>query len=596
MLLVLTGQTIADYGNPERRETLAGATVVFYAADKAAARTRWGIYPLSADSPPGREIGRAVVAADGSYEVRLRATADVILVAIEVSRFTYAPDTGKKVFGLLGPARPVLRKIDGEKESTIAAFNITMDPKAYGSLLEALDLWLVAGRVVAAGTSAGVNGVHVTAFDRDISQDDTLGGAATDATGSFEIFFPGDQFRQVPALPPPFNQIGLVELIGGPDLFFHVDAGTASLLEESPSMGRASGRENVPNISFTLLSVNLTTQLGATEQTGVTSWSHVGNIELIDIDAFGLTSSGQRAFFGSIELRGPVFRRSPLNGEPLRYRFLAKELSPATTAATQAMPPPTPIGSVDPNPPAPVGWTVLTGAAIAPSPYARIQTVTYAGGNYQVAYEDLIPAPNSNGWIEVDQRVLASNQYYIPSNVMIHLDTSKLVPEVAPTIAAPRKFALVLQVQTASSSFQQVSPNAPPASPFATALQMCNNGVYGKISIPQQTSACSPITMTAGTINISAKFEVSHPYLGGYRVVVQKWNGQHAEEMEEGSYTDPLNGSFWSGPTSQPVTATRNGYEVEPCSYEVRLIASPRLTNGITDMVHIEPFAAFCVR
>jgi len=584
MSIILTGTTIAEYGNPERRETLAGATLVFYAADKAAARTRWGFYPISDGSTPGREIGRALVAADGSYEVRLSATADVVLAAIEVSRFTYAPDTGKKAFGLLGPVRPVLRNTDSKSEIPVATFNVTMAPDAYSALLGLLDLWLVAGRVVASASTAGVQGVQVTAFDRDITQDDTLGNAPTDGTGSFEIFFPGDQFRQVPALPPPFNTIGLVELIGGPDLFFRVDAGAVALLNESASMGRTAGRENVPNVSFTVLSVQVGT--GPTPESGVTFWDAVGNIPLTAIDGYGLTTSGMKAFFGSIDLKGDVYRKS-LNGEAIRYRFLVQEMSAATSSGTPAMPPAPPSGSVDADPPPPAGWQAVT-TAINPAPYAAIVTTVFTGTSYSITSEPLLPEATANGWITVDQRALAANQQYSPKNLLIQLDTSKLVPPVVATAAVPRKFALVLEVQTASQSFHQ-SP--------VIVLQVCNNPVYGKIAIPQQTTGCSPITETsAGTIDISARFEVSHPYLASYQVVVQRWDGVNQASMASESNTTQSSPRFWSGPTSQPVTVTKNGYVVEPCSYEVRLYASARLTNGVTDYSGIQPNAAFCVR
>lgn len=47
MSIIVSGRTSAAYGNPHRRQTLAGATLYFYAAsaDDEVGRLRWGFHP-----------------------------------------------------------------------------------------------------------------------------------------------------------------------------------------------------------------------------------------------------------------------------------------------------------------------------------------------------------------------------------------------------------------------------------------------------------------------------------------------------------------------------------------------------------------------
>src|SRR5262249_31720935 len=151
---------------------------------------------------------------------------------------------------------------------------------AYCAILAGLDLWLVAGRVTDCGkdTQVPLIGGSVTAFDRDLVQDDNLGTQYTDSTGSFELFFPGSPLPAIPAPPPPFDAISPFELIGGPDIYFKVMLNGLLLLDEPPSTGRTPGRENRTNCSYTELCVAAPSW---TPQT-ITLWSRIGNYAVPD--------------------------------------------------------------------------------------------------------------------------------------------------------------------------------------------------------------------------------------------------------------------------------------------------------------------------
>lgn len=63
--------------------------------------------------------------------------------------------------------------------------------------LEASERFRIAGRVAERESGAGVPGLEVRAYDRDLLFDDLLGGAGTDADGRFEISYGVDDFRDL---------------------------------------------------------------------------------------------------------------------------------------------------------------------------------------------------------------------------------------------------------------------------------------------------------------------------------------------------------------------------------------------------------------
>ncbi len=539
------------------------------------------------DELKAQRLGSATVQADGSFSAKLKPHQGSVLVTIEVERFTYAPATGRTARGLLGLAPLAFDPVDDQL--AVARLRIDLPRPAYCALLARLDLWLAAGRVMASSPSAGVSGVLVTAFDRDITQDDQLGTAMTDGAGNFEVFFPGEAFRRLPPLGGILGGLTSLELIGGPDLFFHVRAGAAPLLEEPAGVGRTDPRENSSNCSFNVLTVELPTTVNPGPESGPTAWRAIGDYAIVsptpggptDLDADGLTTTGKKAFHRKIKLKGAVFRRY-VNGEPIRYRFLVREwANPHLSSGGPGAPPPPPPGATDPDPAVPSGWQALT-AGVSGS-YGYVLGYTLSGGTLTVTSLSLPASPNANGWIEVDQRPLGPGESYVPTGELCRFNTSVLVPAGGMT---HRKFSVVIQVQTPSVAYQQLPQP----------LHINNDQVRLSFDLNGLGAGCDPFTRSAaGTIDINATFRVEHPYLNFYRTYVRRHDGVNQQDLSAGETFSPAT-PLWLDPPAKTGTATRLGYAVEPCSYEAGIIARARLTTGEQDISQTHDDEAFCVR
>ncbi|MFY9823166.1 MAG: hypothetical protein WAM82_17420 [Thermoanaerobaculia bacterium] len=571
----LTGQTTARYGSPYRTETLAGATLVFYlqgTRETGRASSRWGWQQLPDNRLPAGEIGRATVREDGSYDVELKEYREGgLVVALEVRKFDYAPATGKEAAGLLGVGTP------RQSERGIS-LDIDLPIISYCAILKALDLWLVAGRVSDCGHPAvPLSGANVTSFDRDVTQDDNLGTAVTDAGGNFEIYFPGSVFRQIPALPPPFDVISPFELIGGPDIYFKVEVGGVFVLDEPSSMGRTPGRENRSNCSFTELCVQAPTW---TPQT-ITLWSYVGNYMvpdgggLHDFGADGLTASGKLAFTGAIDFIGQVSQK--YLGEAVSFRFVYAEWANLAVAPVY-----------------PGDFThQLTGPQVTSAPYGAIYT--FIGPNpWDYSLTPVSPAPDAAGWIAVEQ----SPNFVRNTGRMIQVDTTQLVQAIdesgsetagaglavpGPKQDRPRKFSFVLEVKTASSSFAQTTP---------VVLHLNNSWAYLRYNLQElEASGCNPIAQVGGAITVHPMYSVGHPYLNSYSISIQR---------QDGAVTTPrsddfsAHGVFWTAAAGEFGTFAAIYTDVAPCSYRSWITCSRRLTDGYTGASGQEVLRTFC--
>jgi hypothetical protein len=558
----LSGTTIARYGSPYRTETLAGATLVFYPhRGETQGASRWGWQRLDNDLPSG-EVGRTTVRNDGSYELDLDFRGDGLVVALEVRKFDYAPETGKRAAGILGVGAP--RKMENG-----SVLDVEIASPSYCDLLNMLDLWLVAGRVSDCGHPAvPLVGGNVTAFDRDLTQDDNLGTEPTDAGGNFAIFFPGSVFRRIPALPPPFDAVSPFELFGGPDIYFKVEHGGVNVLDEPSSTGRTPGRENRSNCSYTELCVQAPSW---TPQT-ITLWSYVGNYMvpdgggLHDFGADGLTASGKYAFTGAPDFIGQVSQRftdGTFPPEPVSFRFVFAEWPTMATAPSY-----------------PGDYQPLTGIHIAGAPYGAIYT--FIGPNpWDYSLTPVSPTPDGAGWIAVDQ----SPNFVRNTGRMIQVNTATLVPGIphggpetagagapvpGPDQDRPRKFSFVLEVKTASSSAHSIP----------VPLHINNSYPYMRYDLQELSSgACNPIPPVAGAITVHPMYTVGHPYLSSYTITLQRQEGTLATLRNEGFGT---HGVLWTAPAGESGTFAAVYTDVAPCSYRSWMTSSARLTDGYT--------------
>jgi hypothetical protein len=582
----IIGQTTARYASPYRTQTLAGATLVFYFqgenATTAEAPSRWGFRRLSGDKLLPNELGRATVASDGSYSAELKGyDGGGLVVVLDVTRFSYAPDTKHHVVGVLGAGAPTL--LGENRKSANGRLDIDLNSSSYCSILAALDLWLVAGRVSDCGKQASVPliGGIVAGFDRDVIQDDNLGTSVTDGTGSFEIFFPGSTFRLIPSLPPPFDHIPGFELIGGPDIYFKVSLGSLPLLEEPPTTGRNSDRENRSNCSYTELCV--TTPIWTPQS--ITLWSRIGNYlvpdggSLHDFDADGFVNAGKLAFYDKLDFNGQVSQT--YLGSPVSYRFVYAEWTTLSTA---------PAYPTDFHP----LTTQITGA-----PYGDLYN--FIGPNpWDYTLTPVAPSPDPiTGWIAVNQ----DGHFIRDVSRMVEVDTSMLVPAIdhpgndtdgagspvpAPEQDRPRKFSFVLEVKTVA--------NSTPQHGVPVTIHINNSAADLRYDLSELSSvACNPITPSGGSITIHPLYTVGHPYLNSYSISVQRQGGTFVT-LRTDSYNTSPHTPLWTTAAGESGTFAATYNDVQPCSYRSWMICDRRLTTGYGGVGGQQILRTFCTK
>ena len=565
--MTLYGTTTGHYGSPHRTQTLAGATLAFYPAKPSNDRSRWSWHAI--DEIPDNAVGTAVVQDDGSFTAELDYQGAAVLVAAEVNQLSYAPNTGQTARGFLGTGM-----IGGEQQT----LSIDLAAQDYCALLRALDLWLVAGRVTNCGQPVvPADNATVTVFDRDWTQDDTLGMDVTDGAGSFEVFFPRSTFHQIPVIPPPFDWIQPHELFGGPDVFCRVERGGVTLVDEAPSVGRTTDRQNRPNCTY----LELCAEVPDVQEDDFTGWTHIGiyqvedGTNLNDFDSERFVDAGKLAFTKSIDLHGTVAQTT--NGSPTRYRFLIAKWDTLTTAPT-APTSPTDLGDYAP----------LT-TEITSQPYGAIYDTSQP---FPVITSKVSPNPDADGWVDVEQ----SPDFDRPSGYpLVQVDTRKIVPAIdmgSPSTAnageetpaahrdEPKKFSIMLEVSDGTTTQAQ-----PPVT-----LHINNSLAYTRLQLEElESNACTPITRSGSDVTINPRFTVAHPYLGSYRLWMQRQGGPEATISEDdfsghGSLWTDADGVFTDDASTPPdVPASEKEFtygHAAQCSYRVWLSVSRRLTTG----------------
>jgi hypothetical protein len=577
---MLIGNTIARYGNPFHTYTLAGANLIFYQyteKDVASRKPSWGWTATEQSAVSTAVLGSAQVGNDGSYQVNLESYhGGYLLVALQVESFAYAPSTNRSAYGLIGFAQP-------QRDEQAEAFKLDVDlPKtSYCDILKALDLWLVSGRVTDCGKQpVPLVGATVKVFDRDITQDDFLGEGLTDATGSFAVFFSSPAFKAIPSLPPPWDVIPPHELFGGPDVFFHVNTGTINYLTEDPSMGRTSGRENVPNCSYHELCAEPAWQLDK-----LTLWTEIGDYRvpdsgsLHDFDADGLTTAGKLAFTGNIDFIGQLSQT--YLSEAMSFRFMYAEWADMATAPTYP-------GDFDP---------LLSDNINLNMAYGSIYTST-GPGPFDFTLDPVKPEPDTDGWIAVDQ----NTDFIRDTGRLIQVKTASLVPslgnlEVMEGIAdagvevpagplrdRPRKFSFVLEIKTASHTAYQ---------PIPVPIHINNSWVYLRHDLTElQSNVCSAVTPSGGSITVHQLYTVAHPYLQYYRINLRRQGGSNLVVKNEDHST---HAALWTDTTGDFGTETAVYTDIGKCSYRSHIVADRRLTNGYTGVTHQDVLRTFCV-
>jgi len=510
----------------------------------------------------------------------------------------------KRIQASLTVLQPEWRRRD---DRLIAIWHYCIPQRFWCWLRERLGLYVICGRVVDCRDKGDVPipGVRVHAFDRDWLQDDALGGAVTNLSGEFRIYYTEDDFK-----PGTFID---VELFGGPDLYFRVETPLgAPILIEDPSRGRDPDRENV-GACFCV-------KLCADEPPPVVEplpfFSHLGVYEY-DTDVAsgpgdaGLTIGDHRAFYANVRLNGVVSKT--LNGSPMEYRFEYRERDAGGAwqgpwqQASAGQIAKTKIGVLqraNPNYP-----------ATSPNP---IESVDYVIG--PAAPDELtatIASDVQGDWVQVPQESnspLSAAGFFIPNGNMIRLETKTLAsfsdidltglltgssststgkPEVQ-----NRYFAIrmrVREVGTSSAGMQagicekvainNVRYDNIDSHPDWSSAPKSNQLGVAMVNITQLTgpgSGCNEISNTTG---LDVTFTAAHPTLGSVSIWLTGPGGPY-------SFILPAAAT----PGDHFGTATPNFTlgDLTPCAYIVTLSVQVLLTTGDSVPDNLFDQIAFC--
>jgi len=216
----------------------------------------------------------------------------------------------------------------------LAVWNYCIPYRFWCHLRSLFDAWVICGHLTTCQDGSPIPGATVSAFDRDWIQDDPLGSAVTDASGHFRIDYNSEAFKVT-----PFSPFINVEWFGGPDVYFKATLGTDVILDEDPSVGRSTGRENIgPCFCVKLCSDKVQSGCGVSCQP---HWQKVWDFDIhpdaglpgskfsVEGYAGGAPSSyvfGDMNYRSGVLLRGNCPLVNPANtANALQYRFVIGE-------------------------------------------------------------------------------------------------------------------------------------------------------------------------------------------------------------------------------------------------------------------------------
>lgn len=469
--------------------------------------------------------------------------------------------------------------------------------------------WVICGTVLHCETQRPLPGLRVTAFDRDWLQDDELGSAVTDSNGRFRIYYPKSAFR-----PGTFLDI---ELVGGPDLYFHVEtAAGAPLLTESPSRGRDADRENAGPCFCVSLCVEEDIPDGEADPLPV--FSHIGVYDYEDdVNSLpaqdGLTKTSNRAFYASIRLNGVLPKT--FNGNQMEYRFETQELDASGA----------PVG----------GWTPVTASQIAktkigvlergnpdfpalsPNP---IETVDYVVGTPDPDELAASIVSDLHGdWIQVPQESaspLGSTGFFMPNGNMIQLRTPTLAAFPTVDLETPGPLAAGQSVTATGQPLVQnryfairMRVREEGTTGPGTAAGYCQNVAientrYRTVHHPAWMEVVRPDALAVAMVDIqelvvdgcagidvtlTVNYTAAHPNLGNVSMNMKGPGGPYSLALSPDGAATAEN-QFGTGTLGPPDSVA----DLQPCAYIVELSVQVLLTTGDSVPNNLEDEIAFC--
>lgn len=481
-------------------------------------------------------------------------------------------------------------------DSLVAAWDYCLPSRFWCFIRALFDAWVICGRLTVCKTGAPAVGVRVLAFDRDWLADDALGSAITDADGKFRIDYSGADFRRGTWIN--------VELFGGPDVYFRVEtlSGTV-LLDEPSSRGREADRENVGPCFCTKLCVEDAPVVREAWFTRVGDFSIYSDID----SATGLTVSAQPAgfpnahggpgfaFWGSPKLIGDCPTTHPIGGQPMRYRFVARNLSspgpdipitgPGLVVALK-------VGT------RPVTWNFGSGVGTYPQDIWVVPTGGYSGalpapfptppagpppGSWG-AMPPLLLEPTSEGWVTMPPD--ATNQGF--SGPLMQLSSAALAPSGAapvagagnPILPAQQKNGVDFEIRFDAQPTSGPSATGPTLSNQLDRIHINNWLEVALLTVDQFTapgaSPCSPVLNA-----LDIRYTVDHELMRSWSITL--WTKSGVTVTWPGAGIGPLSPSEFLTP--------RGGFGVHHvdtstwpnCAYGIVFNRSLKLTDGEHD-------------
>jgi hypothetical protein len=487
-----------------------------------------------------------------------------------------------------------------------AKWNYRISNRLWCSILALLDIWVICGTLLNCETQHPLAGIEVIAMDDDVISDDELGKATTDFNGHFCIFYRSKDFKKT-FLSPIINvETPLFPWGNGPDIYFKFAFGGSIFYEEPPSRARKADRENVGNCFCVTICLE-DRPGGEDEPIGyffaigqIRRYNSILNINPADGRTIGkpIAAWNNMAFYSNLALIGALTEK--LNGQPMEYKFQYTEVANAS----------------DPIPTSPAAWSDVIPTQIA-------NTVIGYGWKLTPSfeYEDIainaigsqIPVSFNGNWIIVPQSGTLPMSYNLALNnngPLIKLisetlantpvDMAGLVQGNSTTTINPlqrnRYFSLRMVKREAGNPASEVVAGV--SRPIAIFNTKYLNVPQGGSWLPTTNSnelgvACLDLAelVTSGgcstiTNTLTAKYTAANPNLGGVSLTMTGPGGPHSFAP----VVFPTPGEEAYGTSAY----TGNVASLPKCSYEVRVTAELRLTNGESQHVNIWDRVLFC--